>query len=48
MRSQLTDLKNVLATIEAKVASYAHRVEEGTANRTWIDGNGDPRQCSKS
>lgn len=47
VRNQLADLQNVLATIEAKVASYAHRVEEGTADRTWIDGNSGNSQCTE-
>lgn len=42
--SQLTDLQDVLATIEAKVASYADRLDQGTADRIWIDG----RKCTEN
>lgn len=37
VRCQLTDLQEVLATVEAKVASYAAHLDQGTADRIWID-----------
>lgn len=44
MRNQLNGLRDVLAMVEAKVALYARHVEEGTADRTWVDGG----QCTDS
>jgi DNA-binding transcriptional MerR regulator len=38
VRAQLADLQDVLATIEAKVAHYASRLAEGTADQLWLGG----------
>src|ERR1700761_8872809 len=38
VRAQLADLQDVLATIEAKVAFYASRLAEGTADQLWVTG----------
>ena len=38
VRDQLADLQDVLATIEAKVAFYASRLAEGTADSVWVSG----------
>lgn len=37
VRSQLADLQDVLSTIEAKIAHFADRLAEGTADQLWID-----------
>lgn len=37
VRRQLADLQEVLAVVEGKVASYAERLDEGTADRMWRD-----------
>ena len=38
VRIQLADLQDVLSTIEAKVAFYAGRLAEGTADQLWLNG----------
>jgi DNA-binding transcriptional MerR regulator len=38
VRMQLADLQDVLSTIEAKVAYYARRLAEGTADQLWLNG----------
>jgi DNA-binding transcriptional MerR regulator len=38
VRIQLADLQDVLSTIEAKVAYYAGRLAEGTADQLWVNG----------
>jgi DNA-binding transcriptional MerR regulator len=38
VRVQLADLQDLLATIETKVAYYASRLAEGTADRLWVNG----------
>lgn len=37
VRAHLADVQDVLATIEAKVITYASRVAEGTADSLWVD-----------
>lgn len=44
VRGQLNGLRDVLAMVETKVAFYARHVEEGTADRAWVDGS----QCTES
>jgi DNA-binding transcriptional MerR regulator len=44
VREQLADLQDVLSTIEAKVAYYADRLAEGTADRLWLNGP----ECAES
>jgi hypothetical protein len=38
VRMQLADLQDLLSTIEAKVAYYASRLAEGTAEQLWVNG----------
>ena len=42
VRSQLADLQDVLSTIEAKTAQYADRLDQGTADRLWVDAPEEP------